>query len=90
MLERILDNYFSKKLKEVISRRLFFQYFLDTKFIDDKNKFLIKVKRTHYNEKQFKCIWWIWKSDSVERYINIDKTFEILQEIIDDYLKDNP
>lgn len=90
MIERILDNYFSKKLKKVISERLLIQYFLDTKFIDDKNKFLIKVKRFKYNEKQFKCVWWIWKSDSVERYINIDKTFEKLQKIIDEYLKDNP
>lgn len=88
MIERILDNYYTKKL---IQRLKFtsISYYLDFKYIYEKDRVLVQCKNKKYNDKLYKTIFCIIKKESILYlcdYVNLRTQFN---EIIKDYIEEN-
>ena len=71
MLEKILDNYYTKKLLNEIKWCLI-SGGLDYKFVFDDYGVEIKVKKKKYNKKQYKEIIYIEKNETLKYLCNID------------------
>ena len=63
MIEKILDNYYSKKLCKYI-KYISIKWYLDKKFIINKERIIFKAKLPKYNDKQYATIIAIPKQDA--------------------------
>ena len=79
LFERILDNYFSKKVDNCI-KQLEINYYLDFKHIYRRNCIIIYVKKKKYNTKEYVEICTIRKRDGALWLCKID---ELRKEIIE-------
>jgi hypothetical protein len=84
MIDRILDNYHTKKLLEEI-KWFFIVRSLDYRFTSTTSEVRIEVKRKKYDKKYYTCIAHIQKNESLKYLCNLDKFRESLVKIIDDY-----
>ena len=87
LMTKILDNYYTEKLKKEISRcRL--GYFIDTRFVNTEYGFQFQIKKEEYNEKQYKVVATFYKEDSFYNMCILDKIREIIDDRIRTYLKE--
>ena len=66
ILSKILDNYYSNKLVQFVEMELISKYFVDIKRFNHKNYIEIRIKRTHYNDKQYTVVFRFNKQDAFE------------------------
>lgn len=86
MIKKILDNYFSKKVINYIEKIIIFRN-LDYKIINENDCFSVKIKRKEYNDKEYKRICFIRKENSIYWLMNFKVEEELLEKVINDYLK---
>lgn len=88
MIDKILDRYYFKKLKEEI-KFIFIEHNLDYKVEKKEYEIIIKVKRKKYKESEYKIVF----RDSYDRCLffltNIDKLREELRKVIEYYFNYN-
>lgn len=87
MIEKILDNYYSKKLDDFI-KFIEREYFLDFKHIYTKNHILVQVKMKKYKNELFKEIMDFKKEDSFIHLCNRNKLEEHIKRLIKDYTEE--
>lgn len=87
MINKILDNYFTKKLLEEVKWSLIVRD-LDYKFEDDKTSIWVKVKPKKYSNDFYSTIIQIRKEDSLEYLCNLDAFKKSIHKIIGDYQKE--
>ena len=86
MIDRILDKYYKRKLKEYLDRELLF-WFIDHRYIEDRNYLELQVKKETYNDKQYKEILTFDKQDIFIILCNQKELEKCLKERINNYLK---
>lgn len=87
MLDRILNNYFTKKLLEEVQWS-FIVRGLDYKFKDDKTHVYIKAKPKKYDDKFYSTIACIRKEDAFKYMCDLDNFRKQIDKIIEDYRKE--
>ncbi len=88
MIQRILNNYYKKQLKEMIEYNVKF-YFIDYTFVDTDYGFCLYIKNKKYNKEEYTPIH-SFKSYLYLFYIsNLDKLCEEMEKNIRTYLKEN-
>lgn len=84
MIEKILDNYYSKKLDDFI-KFIEREYFLDFKHIYTKYEILIQVKKKKYKNELYKEIIHVRKANSLYFLCNKDDLKKYIKRLIKDY-----
>lgn len=87
MIEKILNNYFTKKLLEEI-KWSFKVRNLDYRFKNEKYRILIEVKQKKYSNEYYDAIIQIDKEDSFRYMCDLDNFTKQIDEIIDEYQKE--
>jgi len=88
MIEKILDKYYKRKLKRYLDRELLF-WFIDHRYIEDRNYLELQVKKETFNDKQYKEILTFNKQEIFIILCNQEELKQCLKERIDKYLKEN-
>ena len=86
MIEKILNKYFTKKLKKYTSSYLL-RWYIDIRFIEKNNFIELQIKKAHYKDEFFKSIYSFNKSDALFYLLNTEKTFKELKKCVDYYLE---
>jgi len=84
MIEKILDNYYSKKLDDFI-KLVEMEYYLDFKHIYTKDSVLIQVKKKKYKDTLFVEIAHFKKENAFLHLCNRDKLEEHFEKLIKNY-----
>lgn len=88
MIDKILDKYYTKKLKKFLNRELMI-YFLNHRYID-KGEFLeLQIKDEQYNDKQYKEILTFYKPEIFINLCNQKELRKCLHEAVKRYLEEN-
>jgi predicted alpha/beta superfamily hydrolase len=87
MLDRILNNYFTKKLMEEVEW-CFIVRDLDYKFEDDKYRVWVKAKPKKYDEKFYAVIMQIEKADAFKYMCDLENFLKQVRKIIESYCKE--
>lgn len=87
MIDRILDNYYTKKLKKLLSRYMM-GWFLDKKFIEEHEKISLLIKRPEYNDKQYKEVISFYKDNAFEYMCNQKEIENVLKELVERYCEE--
>lgn len=87
MIDRILDNYYTKKLKKLLSRYMM-GWFLDKKFIEEHEKISLLIKRPEYNDKQYKEVISFYKDNAFEYMCNQKVIENVLKELVERYCEE--
>lgn len=87
MIERILNNYFQKKLINRLKFSLLI-YYLDFKYIFTKNKISVQCKRKKYNDEEYVNVFKIDKEDCYYYLCNYEKFIANVKKLINDYYKE--
>lgn len=66
LLTKILDNYYSNKLVQFVKMEIISKYVVDIKHFNHKNYIEISIKRTQYNNKQYRVVFRFNKQDAFE------------------------
>ena len=82
LITKVLDKYYSDKLCKEIKRYML-QWFVDVRFVEDKYLIELQVKKTEYNENQYKEIL-TFSKDNCFYYMCI---FEKVENAIKDAMK---
>ena len=88
MLEKILDNYYTKKLLNEIKWCLIVRK-LDYKFVFSREEVEIKVKSKQYDRKFYKAIAHIEKDEALKYLCNIDIFINQFTKILNNYMANN-
>lgn len=86
MIERILNNYYAKKLLEEI-KWSFIVRGLDYRFKNDKYEVFIEVKPQKYDKKYYSTIIRIGKDDTLKYLCDLKNFRKQIDEIIVEYQK---
>ena len=81
IIDSILDNYYTRKLIDEI-KWCFINYNLDYRIIYYKGIVEIEAKQEKYNDRYYKSIICIHKSESLKHMIDLTKTKEYINKII--------
>lgn len=87
MIDRILDNYYTKKLKKLLSRYMM-GWFLDKRFIEEHEKISLLIKRPEYNDKQYKEVISFYKDNAFEYMCNQKEIENVLKELVKRYCEE--
>lgn len=87
MLNKILDNYFTKKLLEEI-KWSFIVRNLDYRFEDDNYQVWVKCKPRKYSLEYYSTIIQIRKEDSFKYMCDLNKFIKGIDKIINEYQKE--
>lgn len=87
MIDRILDNYYTKKLKKLLSRYMM-GWFLDKRFIEEHEKISLLIKRPEYNDKQYKEVISFYKDNAFEYMCNQKEIENVLKELVERYCEE--
>lgn len=88
MIDKILNNYFTKKLLEEV-KWSFIVRGLDYKFEDDKYEVFVKAKPKKYDKEFYSTIIHIKKEDSFKYMCDLDNFIKQIDKIINEYQKEN-
>lgn len=88
MIERILDNYFMKKLKKCLSSYLL-NWYIDQRYISKNDYVELQIKRPHYKEETYTTIYGFNIHKSLYYLLDIDELRKDIKDNIDNYLKEN-
>lgn len=86
VIDRILNNYYSKKLEEYIDRELL-EWFIDKKFIYNDNHIQLLIKLPEYNDKQYQEILTFFKEEAIIYLCNQNELKKVLKDRIKTYFK---
>lgn len=90
MIEKILDNYYSKKLIQFIKDTLSdYICTINIKCFDYKNYMTIKIKRSEYNDEQYMQIYYFKKINAFEFMCRNKELGEMLRNRVKEYLEEN-
>lgn len=64
MIEKLLDNYYTKVLKELM-RQFMNGYYLDHKFEELNGAVHLFIKKPEYNDEQYVSIYGFWKDEAI-------------------------
>lgn len=84
MIEKILDSYFTIKLKRIIKNYSCI-WFIDKRFIKTKDLITFQIKRQEYNDEQFRGIISFYKEEAILFIIHKQKLYEDLYKLINEY-----
>ncbi len=87
MIERILDNYYTKKLKRYLDRILMI-YYIDHRYIETNENLELQIKKLEYNDEQYKSITTYKKKDIFIHLCNTDDLYAILKSRLDKYAEE--
>lgn len=87
MIDKILNNYFTRKLLEEV-HWCFIVRGLDYKFENDKTHIYIKVKQKKYDDKFYSNIACINKGESFRYMCDLENFLKQMGEITDNYCKE--
>lgn len=86
MIERIFDNYYTKKLFEEIKWRCSREY-LDCRCVDNKNTVMIRIKPQKFNDLFYTTLLEFSKTDSFKCMCDLDNFIKKIDRMIDEYQK---
>ena len=87
MIEKILDNYFTRKLLKEIEWCLF-ERNLDYKFADNGTMIDVIVKPEKYDKKYSRVIISFWKSDAFKYMCELKKFLKYVKEELNEYIRE--
>ncbi len=86
IIDRILDNYYSKKLEKYIYIELLV-YLIDTKFVCNDDKFQLLIKLPEYNDEQYQEILTFFKDEAIIHLCNQNEVKQVLKDRVKEYFK---
>ncbi len=86
LITKILDTYYSDKLVALITRILYNRYNIDIRVTTGEQYIRIEIKKTIYNDEQYKTIFAFKKEDSFSYICNQSKLIEVVSNCADDIL----
>ena len=89
MIDKILDNYYTRKLKYYVKKICNYRlYRLDLKY-EIKNGYLkMFVKKKKYNKKQYQLVFSVSKKDSLLYLVAIQDLLNQINKFLDNYSKE--
>lgn len=84
MIEKLLDKYYSNKLKQLVKQELN-KWYLDYQFVELNRGIYLEVKQVEYNATQYKVIWGFNKDEALYHVCNYEKLQEDINEAIHYY-----
>ena len=85
MIEKLLDNYYTKVLKELM-RQFMTGYYLDYKFEELNGAVHLFIKKPEYNDEQYISIYAFWKDEAIWELCRFEeKTIKIISARIKGY-----
>jgi hypothetical protein len=87
IITKILDNYYSEKLKKLLSRYMM-RWFLDKRFIEEHERISLLIKRPEYNDKQYKEVISFYKDNAFEYMCNQKEIENVLKELVERYCEE--
>lgn len=87
IITKILDNYYSKKLKKLLSRYMM-GWFLDKRFIEEHEKISLLIKRPEYNDKQYKEVISFYKDNAFEYMCKQKEIENVLKKLVERYCEE--
>lgn len=89
MIDNILDNYYTRKIKYYVKGLCSYRlYRLDLKY-EIKNGYLkMFVKKKKYNKKQYQIVFSISKKDSLLHLVEIKDLLNQINKFLDNYSKE--
>lgn len=85
MKEKMLDKYFTKKLKEYISTYML-NWYIDTRFIKKADHIILQIKKPHYKNETYTTIYDFYEFDSIYYLLNVENVCKDLKESVNKYL----
>ena len=85
MIEKMLDKYFTKKLKNRISTYMMYWY-IDTRFIKKADHIILQIKRPHYKDETYTTIYDFYECSSIYYLLDIENVCKDLEESVNKYL----
>lgn len=85
IIDKILDNYCSKKLTNVISKIIHSMFDIDIIFCEDEISIVVKAKKRIFNDKQYKQIYSFYKDDALSLLCNQNELKHYLIKMIEMY-----
>ena len=90
MIEKILDNYYSKKLIRFIEDTLSeYMFAINVSINIYKNYIIIEIKRVEYNVAQYTQIYYFKKNNAFEFVCRSKELGEMLRSRVKKYLEEN-
>lgn len=84
MINKIIDNYFAKKLKDYIQDYCL-QWFIDTRIIEDNNIIILQVKQKYYKEEYYTNIMSFLKTNSFYYLLDLKELEKRIKERLENY-----
>lgn len=88
MIEKILDKYYTNKIKEMIKRNMMFWVNLDIRFIENKNHFELQIKDNKYNDNEYRKILTFDKKESIINICLWRELEETIKKLVERYYKE--
>ena len=86
MLERILDNYFMKKLRKCISSYLL-NWYIDHRYINKNDYVELQIKKPHYKEETYTTIYGFYIHNSLYYLLDIEQIRKDIKDNVNKYVK---
>lgn len=84
MIEKILDNYFTKKLLDR-TKDIIIMYWLDYKFEKKGNEVIIKIKQKKFKNSLYCTIDMFFKDESINKLCNFEEYADYIKKGIEWY-----
>ena len=89
MIEKMLDKYYTKKLKDYISSYMTNWFIIDTRIVETKYYILLQIKKPHYKDETYITIHRFHKSNSIYYLLDIKNVCKDIKESVNRYLEEN-
>jgi len=86
MIEKMLDKYYTNKLKDIISTDLI-TYYLDYQFKEDSDLLYVYVKKKKYDKKHYEILYTFRKRQIITLLFDLEKLSKLIKERVDFYFK---
>jgi hypothetical protein len=87
MIEKMLDKYFTKKLKKHISTYML-HWYIDTRFIEKADHIILQIKKPHYKDETYTTIYDFYEFNSIYYLLDIKNVRKDLEESVNKYLEE--
>ena len=87
MITKILNNYYTKQLKDQIYYYLVCTYMININFEEDKNIARLLIKKEE--DKNYTSVYSWRKNESLKHLLYIDEVMNKIHDRVEDYLKED-